>query len=383
LVIEARLRPVAGARFQPAGFPEVGHVIYDAPRSGPDGSPAPPEKVCIVDSAASMANHLEKVCWDETGGDLHADLKGLPYVRLEATARDKPAEFITCSILQDHRVASSYFIDAQCREPQGVTLGDHLHDKGGFQETAKRAFLPPRNRAQAIRSIFALDPNSLVHGTFFPQKRLGNFRLARLLTAGCEAFGARRWGSSGVKFDPIGFKHAKDTNYGQSIFPRDEETAEKIVAWFVVDLEQLRHFGLEPAQASLLLGLCLWKINAFLQRGTRLRSGCDLTLVPALTPREDGAKSDAALPGGGGRPALGLVTARLDSAESDGKALLALSEGIQALIQGAYPDGRSDRAFVVEREYAELIRKGGQAADADEVESETSDEQSEAEEGEG
>ncbi len=33
LVIKARLEPVGEQdRFQPAGFPEVGHVIYDAPR---------------------------------------------------------------------------------------------------------------------------------------------------------------------------------------------------------------------------------------------------------------------------------------------------------------------------------------------------------------
>src|SRR4051794_34057570 len=81
LVIKAHLRPVAGDRFQPAGFPEVGHVIYDAPRSDGNGSGAQPEKVCIVDSAPSMANHLEKVCWDQVRCDLHPDLKGLPYVR--------------------------------------------------------------------------------------------------------------------------------------------------------------------------------------------------------------------------------------------------------------------------------------------------------------
>ena len=58
LIIQAEMGVAAGLdRFQPAGFPEVGHVIYDAPRS--DGRS---EKVCIVDSPASMANHLEQVC---------------------------------------------------------------------------------------------------------------------------------------------------------------------------------------------------------------------------------------------------------------------------------------------------------------------------------
>jgi len=64
-------------RFQPTGFPEIGHVIYDAPRANGGA-----EKVCIVDSAASMANHLEKICWDDTTFDLVPELAGLPYVRV-------------------------------------------------------------------------------------------------------------------------------------------------------------------------------------------------------------------------------------------------------------------------------------------------------------
>jgi CRISPR-associated protein Csb1 len=75
LVIHTWLEPVAGLnRFQPAGFPEVGHVLYDAPHAK-DGL----QRVCIIDSPASMANHLETVCLtgphDTT---LHSDLAGLP-----------------------------------------------------------------------------------------------------------------------------------------------------------------------------------------------------------------------------------------------------------------------------------------------------------------
>ena len=45
LTLHARLEPASGLdRFQPAGFPEIGHVIYDAPR--PDNRV---QKVCIVD----------------------------------------------------------------------------------------------------------------------------------------------------------------------------------------------------------------------------------------------------------------------------------------------------------------------------------------------
>src|SRR5438093_4684442 len=77
LIVKANLEPVGGiARFQPTGFPEVGHVLYDAPW-GKNGT----EKVCIIDSPASMANHLEAACMaGQNRTDLHPDLEGLPYV---------------------------------------------------------------------------------------------------------------------------------------------------------------------------------------------------------------------------------------------------------------------------------------------------------------
>ena len=78
LVLTAALAPVAGLdRFQPAGFPEVGHVIYKAPRENNSF-----ESVCIVDSPASMANHLESVCMRGAHDyDLVDDLAGMPYLR--------------------------------------------------------------------------------------------------------------------------------------------------------------------------------------------------------------------------------------------------------------------------------------------------------------
>src|SRR5215469_11206834 len=77
-VLTAVLEPVAGlARFQPTGFPEVGHVIYKAPRRNGEM-----EHVCIVDSAASMANHLESVCMRGAHDyDLVDELDGMPYLR--------------------------------------------------------------------------------------------------------------------------------------------------------------------------------------------------------------------------------------------------------------------------------------------------------------
>lgn len=52
LLMEARLKPLQGTRFQPTGFPNLGPATYD----GPDGN-----RMLLVESAQSMANRLEGV----------------------------------------------------------------------------------------------------------------------------------------------------------------------------------------------------------------------------------------------------------------------------------------------------------------------------------
>ena len=127
LIVKGNLEPVGDiARFQPAGFPEVGHVLYDAPR-GKNAT----EKVCIIDSPASMANHLEAVCMAEQNGtELHPDLAGLPYVisvtdrsykrekdKLMLDPKDPHDKVVVTSLTEGHRIASDYFLDGQI-DPQ-------------------------------------------------------------------------------------------------------------------------------------------------------------------------------------------------------------------------------------------------------------------------
>ncbi len=107
LIVQATMGIAAGLdRFQPAGFPEIGHVIYDAPRTDKEGKLFI-EKVCIVDSPASMANHLEQVCLaGENDPSLHDDLNSLPYVKC-----------VTCEMRHRPRSAS-----------RGRTAGPVGHD---------------------------------------------------------------------------------------------------------------------------------------------------------------------------------------------------------------------------------------------------------------
>lgn len=270
LIITARLKPVGDLdRFQPAGFPEVGHVIYDAPRTGKNGGAAK-EKVCIVDSPASMANHLETVCVAGVGSmELHSNLTNLPHVVCQT---DGEVDVVS-TFTEGHRLASDYFLDAT---KNGRFFRDVLRDEFKIVEVKKDKtyFIPPATWWDIYTTIFKYDPNSLIHGVMFAKEQI---KISRLLTAHVEAFGAARVGRSGVKFDRLG-----KTTSGQPIFSVDEETAEEIRATFVLDLAMLRSYGrgedkgLNGKQKRLLLDLSLWKIKQLLARPFRYRTQCFL-----------------------------------------------------------------------------------------------------------
>ncbi|MDZ4389518.1 MAG: type I-U CRISPR-associated protein Cas7 [Gemmatimonadales bacterium] len=285
LVLTATLEPIAGDRFQPAGFPEIGHVIYKAPRK--DGST---ENVCIVDSAASMANHLEMVC--QRGAhdlDLVDELSGMPYIRCvtgdlaDGKLPSDMRETIVTSLTEGHRIASSYFLDGSALSNDGTksaaTWKEDLKTKFGLvlANDKKKAHPPPEQWWNVFKSIFELDPNTLVHGVLFPQWQI---KIARALTAHLEAFGAGRVDRSGVKFDRLG-----KTTSGQPIFAVDDATAESIRATFVLDVSLIRSFGrrkgdksvgLSEKQQEFLVALALWKIQRLLGSPFRFRSGCHL-----------------------------------------------------------------------------------------------------------
>jgi CRISPR-associated protein Csb1 len=64
VLIEAALKPVIGTRIQPTGFPDLGPALYQ------DANDVP---TLLLESAQSMANRLEAVCWDEAADDIAPD----------------------------------------------------------------------------------------------------------------------------------------------------------------------------------------------------------------------------------------------------------------------------------------------------------------------
>jgi CRISPR-associated protein Csb1 len=310
MVIKARLEPVGNQhRFQPAGFPEIGHVIYDAPRQN-----GLKEKVCIVDSAASMANHLEAVCLAGPNDiELHEDLQDLPYVvcvtdgnfsvengQIKLNQDDPHDKPVTSTFTEGHRIASDYFLDglvgdlnwnSEKNEWTGEVFRDRLRREFGITEVKRDEtyFIHPEDWWNIYRTIFKYDPNSLVHGVMFAKEQI---KIQRFLTATHEAFGASRVGSSGVKFDRLG-----KTVSGQPIFAVDEETAEEIRATFILDLAFLRSMGrdgkgLDNAQKKLLLGLALWKIKQLTGKPFRFRTNCFLKRSGDLEITLEGGAGD-------------------------------------------------------------------------------------------
>jgi len=274
LTIRARLEPTSGMnRLQPAGFPEIGQVIYEAP----DGNGGR-QRIAIVDSAPSMANHLEEVC---CGGPfdpgLSPDLKGLPYVRCVAGPAPNTTELVVTSLTEGHRLASTYFLEGCRLTGNGGVAADkfeaELHEEFGLRAVGKKEHLAADGWWKVFAAIFKYDPNSLVHGIMFPKWQI---KIPRVLTAVQEAFGAERVATSGVKFDKLG-----KTTSGQPIFSKEEVTADEVRATFVIDLALVRSFGrgghgLSDAQKTLLVALALWKISELLSKPFRFRSGCDL-----------------------------------------------------------------------------------------------------------
>lgn len=297
LIVKAKMGVAADLdRFQPAGFPEVGYVIYDAPR--PEGRS---EKVCIVDSPASMANHLERVCQaGENDPALHESLSGLPYIKcltdrnptfgdgnVTLNPDDPRDNAVFTSLTEGHRIASDYFLDAYKlmadNRPDDRCFRDVLRDEFGLVVIRGKKkdvfFIPLENWWKIYKTLFKYDPNSLIHGVLFAKEQI---KISRFLTAHLEAFGAARVGRSGVKFDRLG-----KTNSGQPIFAVNDETAREIRATFILDLGLLRSYGrdgrggsegvgLNRRQKELLLALALWKVRELVRRTFSYRSGCKL-----------------------------------------------------------------------------------------------------------
>ena len=282
LLIEARLEPLQGARFQPTGFPNLGHATY----ASPDGD----GHTVLVESAQSMANRLEAVCWDATEDDWIAPLRGLPVVKV---LREN-GSVLTSSVIEAHRLSSPYILESK--------------DTSVLDDLKKRLTPMAEGRVdlrELARVLLEFDANALLHGVFLAKKALagGRLRLPRCLSAFIEADNARVATSGGVKNDSVNPSGDTSKGFGNVPFSRDEWVADRITAYFNLDTQQILAFGLGPEAEDLLIMLALFKVRAFLSGGLRLRTACDLDLGQVHVTRPGGfllpsrEELEGALPG--------------------------------------------------------------------------------------
>jgi CRISPR-associated protein Csb1 len=281
LLIEAQLQPIAGTRFQPTGFPDLGAAQYQAA----DGT-----ATLLVESAQSMANRLEAVCWDTVADDWTLPLQGLSCVIVQ----NKDKKNITNSVLEAHRINSPYILEGK--------------DKSFLAKLKEELAITDLNAVDLkllAKTLLKYDINSLIHGVFIAKSDIagGRMRLPRALTAFIEASNVNAAASGGVKNDTLDPSGDAAKGFGNVPFHREEFTGH-ITAYFVLDLALIRGFGLGDAVTNLLTVLSLYKIQRFLAEGLRLRTACDLEVLGDLKLKRPGSftlptlsEIEAALPG--------------------------------------------------------------------------------------
>ena len=252
LLLEVPLKPLQGSRFQPTGFPDLGAATYEHNQVS----------MLLVESAQSMANRLEAVCWDEAADDLVTPLRGLPYVKVVSASK-----IATNSILESHRINSPYILEGNDK-----SFFDKLKVELGAMTTGRV------DLKLLATVLLKYDANALVHGVFLAKKELagGRLRLPRMLSAFIEAEEVNVVASGGVKKDEVDPSGDTKKGFGHVPFHREEFTAAKITAFFNIDLAQLRGYGLSKEAETLLTALSLYKIQKVLRDGLRLRTACDL-----------------------------------------------------------------------------------------------------------
>lgn len=213
LLVEAQLQPAQGSRFQPTGFPDLGAAIYDGPGN---------KRMLLVESAQSVANRLEAVCWDAVNNEWVEPLKGLPVIVVNG--KNGP---LTNSVLEAHRTSSPYILEG---------------NDTTFLEVLKKELGGMEEGAVDIRKLAAIllkyDTNALLHGVFFAKPDLagGRLRLPRVLSAFVEAEDVQEVQSGGVKNDHVNPSGEAARGFGNVPFARTEFTAAKITAYFNIEI---------------------------------------------------------------------------------------------------------------------------------------------------
>jgi CRISPR-associated protein Csb1 len=183
-------------------------------------------------------------------------------------------EQLTTSYLEAHRLSSPYLLNGEWAKTLAGEMG--LRDDFSLNDRRLSA------------TLFKYDPCCLLHGVWLALEKYkgvfsgGRVRVVRSLSGFIEASNVSVAENGGTKFDKNAARTEEEANaktgYGTLPFHRTEFVADKIIAYFNLDLALLRGYGLGDNATRLLIALALFKIRRFLSTGLRLRTACDLQM---------------------------------------------------------------------------------------------------------
>lgn len=270
LLMEARLKPLQGQRFQPTGFADLGPARYQS---------ATNVSMLLVESAQSVANWLEAMIWDppqlgrlsSPNANLANEVKDIPFVKV--TRKDKTV--LTNSLIEAHRLNSPYIMrDDAFKKRLTEELRSNLDGPLDVQVFSK--------------VVFRYDPNAVLHGVML-EEIAGRLRLPRLISGFIEASDVKDAAYGGVMNNIINPKGIEGHGGSSNILYHRSDFTGNLVAFFNLDLAQLRGYGLGASAETFLTALALFKIRRFLKSGLRLRTACDLDVDGELkVTRPDG-----------------------------------------------------------------------------------------------
>ena len=268
LTIEAQLAPLQGNRFSASSFPNIGAAFYW--KNG--------KKMVTVETSQAVANLCEEAMLGPDRIRLKDEFNGIPYVLVHLKSKDPKEtdiDMYTSSLAESHRLSSPYIIDQK-------DFRSMIEKKMNYS----RISIDWKAIAAAI---LYFDPNSVIHGVFFPNLEGGRAKLSRLLDGYIEAEGVEDVPAHGVnnnRIDPRGLIRAVDSQdssvYQNTPYSNVHFTAEQIRAYFKLNIAHLRSYGFSPEATDLIISLSLYQIQHFLTYGLELRSSCDLELVGSL-----------------------------------------------------------------------------------------------------
>ena len=256
------LRSEPSGRFQPTGFPDLGAALYEQPE--PNGETT---RMLLVESAQSMANHLEAQGWDDLENQPVEALSGLPWVRVV----DDDGAYLTSSRTEAHRLASAFIRNSRRGSKDFL---DILEEKFGLVQDR------PVDLGKVAKTLFRLDPLNLIHGVFFAVGKWPHQpKITRAITAFIEAEDVREAHSGGVKTDDVrhrvtGTAGGSAEGYGMVPFHRIEYTAARIWLRTALDTGLLSSYGLSDTAVQLLETVARWELSSLVSEPMRLRTAC-------------------------------------------------------------------------------------------------------------